>query len=109
MAGGGGSGGVTPGDLLPLMLQILELLTSQYPSGQFSIEHRCPTDEEATVLSAPWGGGFGAIEEVNRKVEALAELLQHHKTLPVTECKKLPNVWEGTDVTVTCEDVASGP
>lgn len=82
--GGGGAGGI--GDLTDAIQLLLSFWQTPYPAGQYTLENPCKPQEEP--LTAKWPGGAGEVSELNAKLDALAELVQHHKTMGQPVCIK---------------------
>jgi hypothetical protein len=106
----GGAGGF---DLASLVEAIRDLLPGPpgytFSGGVYTLEPVCETDSDGKPLPArvvEWGGGDGEIVEVNRKLDALAELFQVHKELrqPVCRGGLITSQRRGRPVTVTFEE-----
>lgn len=91
-------------DLLQLVGPILSFLTSADPAGGYEISSPCETGEgsPSEPLVAAWGPSVGADAQVIKRIDALAELLQHHKNLKQPSCKNPSPV--GEVVTVQFEE-----
>ena len=91
-------------DLLQLVGPILSFLTSADPAGGYEISSPCETGEgsPSEPLVAAWGPSIGADAQVIKRIDALAELLQHHKNLKQPSCKNPSPV--GEVVTVQFEE-----
>ena len=95
-------------DVLQLLGQLLELLQSQDPEGSYSLSGPCEDvaeGEPAVVRLAAWAQSAGLQAAIVKRLDALAELLQHHKDLRQPTCKQIPVFRDGTPVTVTFEEV----
>lgn len=86
-------------DLLDLLTNIYNFLTSVYGPGEYQLAAPC---EEGVVLSAEWSGGIGSLSLLGKKVDAIAELLQHHKNLRQPICR---GSLQGTPVTVNFREI----
>jgi hypothetical protein len=82
------------------------LLTSDGP-GSYDIASPCNIDpatgEPAPPLSAEWGLSIGLERNILKRLDALAELVQHHKDLPQPICRGPRPT--GEHVTVNFEQV----
>ena len=94
------------GDLLGLVPTLLNWLLSADPEGGYEISSPCvPSGEPGSAgqpLVAEWGASIGPDAQVIKRLDALAELLQHHKTLKQPSCKNPSPV--GEVVTVQFEE-----
>jgi hypothetical protein len=106
----GGAGGF---DLASLVEAIRALLPGPpdytFTGGVYTLEPVCETDSDGMPLPArevEWEGGDGELVEVNRKLDALAELFQVHKELRQPVCRGALVVGQrrGRPVTVTFEE-----
>jgi hypothetical protein len=119
-SGGGGLPGLsslleTISDVLEIVQQVKDLLgdglpdeTYDYGPGSFNLAPVCERDSQGQPLpvrSVEWSGGSGKQNEINAKLNAIAELLQIHKDLRQPICRGTPPI--GAGVTVTFEEVAS--
>jgi hypothetical protein len=107
--GGDGGGGQLPG--LPDIPwdKLAELLLSFDPQGGYSITGPCERGPDGELLpprAAAWGASTGLERNILKRVDALAELLQHHKDLKQPICP--PGRAVGQPVTVTFEEVLEG-
>ena len=84
---------------LALLLGTVDLLEPPaeplyiYGPGVYTLEPVCDFDSQGLPMparEASWQGGIGEVAELGAKVDALAELLQHHKELRQPICSKLP-------------------
>jgi len=108
--GEGGTGDL--GNLLELMNEALELLRFlesifgvEFPAGSYELFPVCDRDAQGQLRPprvASWEGGAGEGLQLSRKLDALAELIQHHKELRQPVCRTKP---VGQEVTVTFEEV----
>lgn len=76
-----------------------------FPDGAYQLQPICDRDTEGVLLpplQAPWTGGEGELLELRRKLDALAQLIQHHKTLKQPTCGGRGN-GPGSNVTVHFE------
>jgi hypothetical protein len=93
-------------DVLELLGQILQFLSSVYGPGAYEISGPCEVAQDGEPpppLQAGWNGGIGQLGKIEAKVDALAELLQHHKNLRQPVCKARGVT--GQPVTVLFEEV----
>jgi hypothetical protein len=61
----------------------------EFPAGQYQLAPVCDRDSEGVLeppRTAAWAGGQGEVMEVRRKLDALAQLLQHHKDMKQPTC-----------------------
>lgn len=61
----------------------------EFPAGAYQLAPICDRDSEGELvppLQAPWTGGEGELTELRQKLDALAQLIQHHKTLKQPTC-----------------------
>jgi hypothetical protein len=68
-------------DILQLLGELLQLLSSGYDEGSYEISSPCERDPNGQPLPpevVEWPGGMGRFAQVNVKLDALAELLQLH-------------------------------
>jgi hypothetical protein len=76
-----------------------------YGPGAYTLEPVCERDPQglpAPAREASWPGGSGEISQLGAKLDALAELLQHHKELKQPICRSARPT--GQPVTVTFEE-----
>lgn len=76
-----------------------------FPDGEFTLTPSCPSAPgagEPEPRRAPWAGGEGELLEISRKINALAELIQHHKDLKQPTCGGR-NAGPGSNVTLHFE------
>lgn len=100
-----GGGQFDLGGLLNTIGTIISLLTGDLAGGEYAINSVCNVDEsgqQQDPLIAAYGGGFSTVAVISNKVDAIAELLQHHKNLPGETCR--PPVQTGEWVTVQFEE-----
>jgi hypothetical protein len=60
-----------------------------FSSGAYELAPVCDRDAEGELLparTAAWAGGEGEVVEVRRKIDALAQLIQHHKDMKQPTC-----------------------
>jgi hypothetical protein len=60
-----------------------------FSPGAYELAPICDRNSEGELiepLKAPWTGGEGELTELRRKLDALALLIQHHKTLKQPTC-----------------------
>jgi hypothetical protein len=106
---GRGPGGspIDWGDLLDKLRQLVALLLTADGAGAYTITSPCNIDgttgEPAEPLTAEWGATIGEIPALRKRLDALAELLQHHKDLPQPICARPRPA--GDPVTVTFEQI----
>jgi hypothetical protein len=107
---GGGGGGEPPQfPDLSWLQDLLQLLTSIDGPGGYQLQGPCevgPDGEPVPPRVAEWGASVGLERAVLKRVDALAELLQHHKDLRQPICT--PGRAQGQPVTVTFEEVPEG-
>lgn len=72
---------------------LIERLFPQEPyrfePGAYELAPICDRDSEGDLiepLRAPWAGGEGEFTELRQRLDALAQLMQHHKTLKQPTC-----------------------
>lgn len=61
----------------------------RFDAGAYQLTPICDRDPEGNLiepLQAPWAGGEGEFTELRQKLDALAQLVQHHKTLKQPTC-----------------------
>lgn len=61
----------------------------RFDAGSYQLAPICDRDAEGELvppLEAPWTGGEGELTELRQKLDALAQLVQHHKTLKQPTC-----------------------
>jgi len=113
MGGGGGGGGggdpQPPAPELPDLsdlLRLLELLTSIDGPGAYGLQGPCDLGEDGELLPprvAEWGPSIGLKGLIVKRLDALAELIQHHKDLAQPTCPRRRPV--GEIVSVNFEEV----
>jgi hypothetical protein len=86
-------------DLLDLITNVYNFLTSVYGPGGYELVSPC---EEGVVKSADWSGGIGSMSLLGKKIDAIAELIQHHKDLRQPICR---GALQGAPVTVNFREV----
>lgn len=102
-------GGIDPGLLLQLfdyLQDLLDELGTADPAGGYIITGPCEAPingEPAPAKGAFWESSLGMQEAIVKRLDALAELLQHHKDLRQPICT--PGRAVGQPVTVTFEEV----
>jgi hypothetical protein len=106
--GGGGTGG---GGGLPDLpwADLFQLLASIDGPGGYALEGPCdrgPGGDPLPPRLAEWGASIGLEGSIVKRLDALAELLQHHKDLKQPICP--PGRAVGQPVTVTFEEVLEG-
>jgi hypothetical protein len=87
----GGNTGIA--DILGRLAELLGDRPAPYPAGNFQMPRICERDADGNMLPplvASWPAGMGALNEIDAKVEALAQLLQHHKTIRQPICPESP-------------------
>lgn len=91
---------LSPLDLLNRVIDQVEniefLIEQLFPPGPYTFEAGayqlapvCDRDAEGELvppLEAPWAGGEGEFNELRQRLDALALLIQHHKTLKQPTC-----------------------
>lgn len=98
------AGGVPP-NLADLLKTLWDTINAIYPAGAYELAGPCERDKEGNLLPpvvAAWDGGLGSFGELNAKVDALAELIQAHKTMGQPTCIKQRR---GAPVTVILREV----
>jgi hypothetical protein len=99
---------VDPEDWLSILRQIYEFLTSFFPAGGYEISGPCELPDEngnpPDPLVATWSSGVGGISKLDSKIDALAQLIQHHKNLKQPTCGRV-RPGPGGGVTVNFEEV----
>jgi hypothetical protein len=107
MAESGGGGGSCPDiPVFPDLSGLLELLTSIDGAGGYELVGPCNSSGLGSAddpLTAEWGLTVGFDRAILKRLDALAELLQHHKNLKQPICT--PGRAMGTPVTVTFEEM----
>jgi hypothetical protein len=76
-----------------------------FEAGSYQLTPICDRDSEGELLPprvAPWSGGEGEFTELRQRLDALAELIQHHKDLKQPTCGGRGN-GPGSNVTVHFE------
>lgn len=61
----------------------------RFDAGSYQLAPICDRDAEGELvppLEAPWAGGEGEFTELRQRLDALAQLIQHHKTLKQPAC-----------------------
>jgi hypothetical protein len=107
---GGRPGGLDLAGLAELLRQVLGSNGEPFPAGSYSLAPVCERDEGGELLPpvlASWPGGRGDLLEINRKVDAIAELMQVSKNLRQPICRSAgsgPIDPAGQPVTVTFEE-----
>jgi hypothetical protein len=98
-----------PGDVtdqLGLLEQLWNLLGSAAGSGAYELFPVCDFDSEGSPAPpevAAWTGSSNPIEDLAKRIDALALLIQHHKNLRQPTCRRGPTT--GEPVTVLFEQV----
>jgi hypothetical protein len=88
-------------DFIDAIADLVELLDSFDPGGSYSIRPACGTDANGDPLppiEVPIQPGLGLAHAVTSRLDAIAELIDHHKQLRQPICKGKPT---GESVTVT--------
>jgi len=77
------------GDALQGLAQLIGWLSSADPAGGYEISSPCETGPGSSddPLVAEWGASLGPNASILKRLDAIAELLQHHKTLKQPSCK----------------------
>jgi len=88
------------GELLANISNIYELMTALTSGGEYVINSPCVLDEndERINHTVPFSGSISAFGVLSNKLDAIAELLQHHKDLKQPICKQTPAVGENVTV-----------
>ena len=111
MGGGGGGGSLGPSPELPDLsglMGLLELLSSIEGPGGYELQGPCDRGEDGELLPprvAEWGPSIGLKGSIVKRLDALAELIQHHKDLRQPTCGGGGGRAVGQPVTVTFEEV----
>lgn len=77
----------------------------EFGAGAYQLAPVCDRDSEGNLiapLTAAWAGGEGEFAELRQRLDALAQLIQHHKTLKQPTCGGRGN-GPGSNVTVHFE------
>lgn len=77
----------------------------QFPAGAYELNPVCDRDSEGNLiepLRAPWDAGEGEFTELRQRLDAIAQLIQHHKNLKQPGCGGRGN-GPGSNVTVHFE------
>lgn len=103
--------GPPPVDLGPILDRIDALeaameaatapLAAEFAAGQYELQPPCEYLPDGSLRGpdvAEWPDGEGGLAEISRKVDALAELLQFHKTQRQPTCRRGGVVGEGVTV-----------
>lgn len=93
------------GDVLGGIARLVEWLSSIEGEGGYEISSPCETGPGSAddPLVASWPASTGPDARILKRLDAIAELLQHHKTLKQPSCKNPPPVGEW--VTVNFEEL----
>ena len=78
------------GSLFQTLVSLANWLSSADPEGAYEISSPCVTGGEGSAdepLAAGWPATIGGDQRIIKRLDALAELLQHHKTLRQPSCK----------------------
>ena len=88
------------GELLKQLADIYQLMTALTSGGEYVINSPCVLDEndERINYTVPFSGSISAFGVLSNKLDAIAELLQHHKDLKQPICKQTPAVGENVTV-----------
>jgi len=103
LPGGGGGGGAPDG--FPWG-KLIEFLLSIDGPGGYDLQGPCERGPDGELLPprrAEWGASAGLERNILKRVDALAELLQHHKDLRQPICT--PGRAVGQPVTVTFQEI----
>lgn len=78
---------ISLGELLALVQSLMDYITGQRTAGSYSLQGPCELDESGNRITktADYDGGY-IIDQISYKLDALAELLQHHKDLKQPTC-----------------------
>jgi hypothetical protein len=102
--------GQGPGGLSDLIGPLWDLLMGLTDQGSYAISSECVPDGEpgspGQPLERAWGGSFGRFGALEKRMDALAGLLQDHKTLPARTCRKPIPTGEWVTVNFESEDVS---
>jgi hypothetical protein len=103
--------GPPPVDLEPILERIAQLedameaatapLSAEFAAGQYELQPPCEFLPDGTLRGpdvAQWPDGAGGLAELSRKIDALADLIQLHKTQRQPTCRRGGVVGEGVTV-----------
>lgn len=88
-------------DVIDAITDLIDLVDRFDPGGSYSIRPACGTDANGNPLppiEVPIASGLGMVHAVTARLDAIAELIDHHKQLRQPICKGKPT---GQPVTVT--------
>ena len=92
-----------------LLRELLGSESDNFPAGEYALRPVCERDADGNLLparKAPWPAGSGALVEIGRKLDALAQLLQISKETLQPICRGGSSIDPaGAPVTVTFEEV----
>lgn len=92
-------------DVIDALADLVDLIDRLDPGGSYSIRPACGTDangDPLPVIEVPIAPGLGLAHAVTARLDAIAELIDHHKQLRQPVCKGKPT---GQPVTVTALEV----
>jgi len=75
--------------VVDLIKKIIGEAEPTFPAGEYTMTRVCEVDDNGDPLpplKAQWIAGTGKLQEIEAKVDALAELLQHHKDIKQPIC-----------------------
>jgi hypothetical protein len=85
--------------LLEIATNLLTLLQQLYGPGSYEL---APVCEDRPPVEVGWTGGVGAFSQLNKKLDALADLLQAHKDMRQPVCATKAS---GQPVTVQFQEI----
>jgi hypothetical protein len=98
--------------LLDKIMELLQNGKDAYPAGQYELSRVCETDSDGNLLPplvASWQQGTGKLSEMEAKIDAIAQLIQHHKDIrqPICQEGRQRPTLAGDWVTVHFQQVTS--
>lgn len=96
---------ISLGELIALVQSLVDLIVNQREAGSYSLLAPCEVDANGDRVekTADYEGGY-IFDQINNKIDALAQLMQHQKDLKQPICGGLENV-PGNNVTVHFTEV----
>lgn len=92
-------------EVLALCEDIRAKLAAEFASGSYQLEGPCEPVQpggQSVTRTAAWQSGSGSFNSILARVDALAQLLQHHKSLRQPICRQKAS---GEEVTVIFEEI----